>query len=109
MPTYEYLCESCGARFDRFQKMSDDPLTVCPTCAGHVHRVLHATGILFKGSGFYKTDSKASSSASVAPASSDAAPAASSASSTPASSTPASSGSSAPSKATTTPAAASAE
>ena len=68
MPTYQYLCESCGHRFDIFQHFADAPLTTCPNCSGQIHRVLFPAGIVFKGSGFYKTDSRgASSAASVAP------------------------------------------
>ena len=63
MPTYEYLCESCGHRFEIFQHISDAPLTTCPNCSGHIHRVLFPAGIVFKGSGFYKTDSRGTSSA----------------------------------------------
>lgn len=63
MPTYEYLCESCGHRFEIFQHISDAPLTTCPNCSGHIHRVLFPAGIVFKGSGFYKTDSRGASSA----------------------------------------------
>jgi putative FmdB family regulatory protein len=62
MPTYEYECSSCGADFDVFQSMSDAPLTVCPTCGKAVKRKINGgTGIIFKGSGFYKNDSRKSS------------------------------------------------
>jgi putative FmdB family regulatory protein len=64
MPTYEYVCSSCGADFDVFQSMSDAPLKVCPTCGNAVRRKINGgTGIIFKGSGFYKNDSRKSSSA----------------------------------------------
>jgi putative FmdB family regulatory protein len=64
MPTYEYVCASCGSDFDVFQSMSDTPLKVCPTCGGSVRRKINGgTGIIFKGSGFYKNDSRKSSSA----------------------------------------------
>lgn len=56
MPTYEYLCQTCNHRFETWQKMTDDPLTECPECGGHIRRVLFPAGIVFKGSGFYKTD-----------------------------------------------------
>ena len=56
MPTYEYLCNHCSHRFETWQKMSDDPLTTCPKCGQHIRRVLFPAGIVFKGSGFYKTD-----------------------------------------------------
>ena len=56
MPTYEYLCQSCSHRFETWQKMTDEPLTVCPECGAHIRRVLFPAGVVFKGSGFYKTD-----------------------------------------------------
>ena len=56
MPTYEYACSTCHHRFEAWQKMSDEPLTICPECGAHVRRVLYPAGIVFKGSGFYKTD-----------------------------------------------------
>jgi len=61
MPTYEYLCQACGARFDAWQKITDDPIETCPTCGDHVHRVLYPVGLVFKGSGFYKTDNRGGS------------------------------------------------
>ncbi len=56
MPTYEYLCRECSHRFETWQKMADEPLTICPECGGPIRRVLYPAGIVFKGSGFYKTD-----------------------------------------------------
>ena len=56
MPLYEYQCESCSARFERIQKFSDPPETVCPTCGGPVRKLLSSPAIQFKGSGFYITD-----------------------------------------------------
>jgi len=56
MPTYEYLCKQCTHRFEAVQKMIDEPLTICPECGGAIRRVLFPAGIVFKGSGFYKTD-----------------------------------------------------
>jgi putative regulatory protein, FmdB family len=56
MPTYEYLCSTCSHRFETWQKMTDEPLTQCPECGHHIHRVLFPAGIVFKGSGFYSTD-----------------------------------------------------
>jgi len=56
MPTYEYLCRHCGHRFEAWQKMTDDPLTVCPKCGDAIHRVLYPAGIVLKGSGFYRTE-----------------------------------------------------
>ncbi len=68
MPTYDYACEDCGHRFEIRQSFSEDPLTVCPECSGHIRRVIHPSGIIFKGSGWYITDSRDTSSAA-APAS----------------------------------------
>ena len=56
MPTYEYLCRTCSHRFETLQKMTDDPLTTCPECGENIRRVLFPAGVVFKGSGFYKTD-----------------------------------------------------
>jgi putative FmdB family regulatory protein len=56
MPTYEYQCRTCSHRFETWQKMTDEPLTICPECGGPIRRVLFPAGIVFKGSGFYKTD-----------------------------------------------------
>jgi putative FmdB family regulatory protein len=56
MPTYEYLCQACSHRFETWQKMVEEPLTTCPKCGEHIRRVLYPAGIVFKGSGFYKTD-----------------------------------------------------
>ena len=60
MPTYEYACKSCGEHHDVVQKFGDDPLTECPSCGGPVRKVFGAVGVVFKGSGFYKTDSRTS-------------------------------------------------
>jgi putative FmdB family regulatory protein len=56
MPTYEYLCRTCSHRFETLQKMTDEPLTTCPECGGNIRRVFFPAGVVFKGSGFYKTD-----------------------------------------------------
>ena len=56
MPTYEYACTDCSHRFETRQRMTDDPITACPECNGSIYRVLFPVGIVFKGSGFYKTD-----------------------------------------------------
>ena len=58
VPIYEYQCDTCGLRFERRQRMSDEPLKDCPECDGHVHRVIQPVGVIFKGSGFYITDSR---------------------------------------------------
>jgi putative FmdB family regulatory protein len=64
MPTYEYVCKSCGDRLEVQQRFTDDPLTECPTCEGPLRKVFGNVGIAFKGSGFYKTDSRSGSSSS---------------------------------------------
>src|SRR3982750_1590516 len=66
MPTYVYACDSCGAQFEQFQSFKDEPLRTCPSCAGALRRVFQPVGIVFKGSGWYITDSRKSSSATVA-------------------------------------------
>jgi putative FmdB family regulatory protein len=58
MPLYEYRCAECGVRFELHQHFDDAPLTVCPECGGEVHRLIGPAGIVFKGSGFYSTDSR---------------------------------------------------
>ena len=63
MPLYDYQCNQCGHRFEVRQGIKEDPLTVCPQCGGPVRRVIHPVGIVFKGSGFYITDSRKASSA----------------------------------------------
>jgi putative FmdB family regulatory protein len=60
MPTYEYVCQSCGTHVEVYQRFSDEPLTVCGACGGPLRKVFHPAGILFKGSGFYVTDSRSS-------------------------------------------------
>ena len=70
MPTYDYRCRDCGHEFEIQQSFSDDALTVCPVCQGNLRKVFGAVGISFKGSGFYKTDSRSSSSSSDGSASS---------------------------------------
>jgi len=62
MPTYEYECQECGFRFERFQNMTDEPIKRCPKCNGHVKRLIGpGAGIIFKGSGFYATDYRSKS------------------------------------------------
>lgn len=60
MPTYQYQCRDCGHGFEQFQKFSDDPLTDCPECDGTVQRIIQNVGVVFKGSGWYITDSRKS-------------------------------------------------
>ncbi|HET8621710.1 MAG TPA: FmdB family zinc ribbon protein [Acidimicrobiales bacterium] len=64
MPTYEYRCRECGEHLEVVQSFSDDPLTECPACTGPLRKVFNSVGIAFKGSGFYKNDSRSSSSSS---------------------------------------------
>ncbi|HYZ99346.1 MAG TPA: FmdB family zinc ribbon protein [Acidimicrobiales bacterium] len=58
MPKYEYRCRNCGEQLEVVQSFSDDPLTECPACGGLLRKVFQPVGIAFKGSGFYKTDSR---------------------------------------------------
>ena len=58
MPTYQYACTECGHSFEQFQSFTDDALTVCPECEGRLRKVFNAVGVVFKGSGFYRTDSR---------------------------------------------------
>ncbi|MBY6437867.1 FmdB family transcriptional regulator [Rhodococcus kroppenstedtii] len=64
MPTYSYACTECDNRFDIVQSFSDDSLTVCPQCSGKLRKLFNTVGIVFKGSGFYRNDSRGSSSSS---------------------------------------------
>jgi putative FmdB family regulatory protein len=61
VPTYQYSCTECGHFFEAVQSFSEDSLTVCPECSGRLRKVYNAVGVVFKGSGFYRTDSRASS------------------------------------------------
>lgn len=63
MPTYQYACTECGHAFEQFQSFSDDALTVCPECEGRLRKVYNAVGVVFKGSGFYRTDSRGTAAA----------------------------------------------
>lgn len=69
MPTYEYECQACHERLEAVQSFSDPALSVCPRCGGELRKVFSSVGIVFKGSGFYKTDARSTSSASTVPAS----------------------------------------
>lgn len=83
MPTYSYACTECSNRFDIVQSFTDDTLTVCSECSGKLRKLFNSVGIVFKGSGFYRTDSRGSGGTASEPAKSDSS---ASASSTPASS-----------------------
>ena len=68
MPTYQYACTECDHRFDAIQSFSDPSLTECPVCGGKLRKVFSSVGIVFKGSGFYRTDSRSGSGSAVAKA-----------------------------------------
>lgn len=108
MPTYSYACTECDNRFDIVQSFSDDSLTVCPQCTGKLRKLFNSVGIVFKGSGFYRTDSRGGSSTaseSAGESKSDSAPAKTE--STPAKAASSSDSSSSSSSSSTTKAAAS--
>ena len=65
MPKYQYQCKACGEALEVQQSFSDDALTICPNCGGDLRKVFNAVGVVFKGSGFYKTDSRSGSSSSI--------------------------------------------
>ncbi|MFD4252756.1 MULTISPECIES: FmdB family zinc ribbon protein [Amycolatopsis] len=102
MPTYQYACKECGHRFEAVQSFSDASLTECPECTGPLRKLYGAVGVIFKGSGFYRTDSRSSSSSS----SSKSSTSSSSSSSTSSESKSSSASSSSSSSGTTTTAAA---
>lgn len=90
MPTYQYACTECGHAFEQFQSFSDDALTECPECSGRLRKLFNAVGVVFKGSGFYRTDSRSGSSAGSSSGSGSTSSSGDSSSTTPAaSSTPA--------------------
>jgi len=64
VPTYQYACTECSHSFEQFQSFSDDALTECPECEGRLRKLFNAVGVVFKGSGFYRTDSRASNGSS---------------------------------------------
>ena len=66
MPTYQYACTACDHRLDAVQSFSDASLTVCPVCSGSLRKVFSSVGIVFKGSGFYRTDSRVGAGSTVA-------------------------------------------
>ena len=71
MPTYQYVCTECGGQIEAVQKFTDDPLTVHDACGGRLRKVFSPVGIVFKGSGFYRTDSRKGPAAAVNASSSD--------------------------------------
>jgi putative FmdB family regulatory protein len=80
VPTYQYVCTECGDQVEAVQKFTDDPLTVCDNCGGKLRKVFSPVGIVFKGSGFYRTDSRSGSSSSTVSSSSSSADSSSSSS-----------------------------
>ena len=70
MPTYQYACTECGHAFEQVQSFSDDALTTCPQCQGRLRKLFNAVGVVFKGSGFYRTDSRSGTSSTDTAASS---------------------------------------
>jgi len=64
VPTYQYACTECGHAFEQFQSFSDDALTECPECRGRLRKLFNAVGVVFKGSGFYRNDSRGTSTTS---------------------------------------------
>ena len=71
MPTYQYACTECGEHLEAVQSFSDDPLTVCPACQGRLRKVFNSVGVVFKGSGFYRNDSRKTSTSAESSSSSD--------------------------------------
>ena len=70
MPTYQYACTDCDHAFEQVQSFSEDSLTTCPQCEGRLRKIFNAVGVVFKGSGFYRTDNRADSKSSSATTSS---------------------------------------
>ena len=66
MPTYQYACTECSHAFEQFQSFSDDALSECPRCEGRLRKLFNAVGVVFKGSGFYRTDSRSTSTSGTA-------------------------------------------
>lgn len=111
MPTYQYACTECGHAFEQVQKFSDDALTQCPVCHGKLRKLFNAVGVVFKGSGFYRNDSRGTDTSSSAGTSTSSSSSGSSGSSSSDSSSPStsaksdtSSSSSSTSSSTSTPA-----
>ena len=64
MPTYQYACTACGHQLEAVQSFADEPLTECPACEGRLRKLFSSVGVVFKGSGFYRTDSRAKATSS---------------------------------------------
>jgi putative FmdB family regulatory protein len=71
VPTYQYACTACGHALEAVQSFSDEPLTVCPECDGKLRKLFSSVGIVFKGSGFYRNDSRGEKTSTAPAASSD--------------------------------------
>lgn len=84
MPTYAYACKDCGHAFDIQQSFTDDSLTVCPECRGNLRKKFNSVGVVFKGSGFYRTDSRSAANSIPAASSTGASDSASASSDSPA-------------------------
>ncbi|MBC6450239.1 FmdB family zinc ribbon protein [Actinokineospora xionganensis] len=102
MPTYQYACTACEHRFDAVQSFTDAALSECPECAGRLRKLYGSVGVVFKGSGFYRTDSRSGSSATAPAATAAATPAKSESSATTSASTSSTSSTSSSTASTTT-------
>jgi putative FmdB family regulatory protein len=67
VPTYQYACTACGHQLEAVQSFTDEPLTVCPACEGRLRKLFSSVGVVFKGSGFYRTDSRSATKKDAAP------------------------------------------
>ncbi|MBY8857895.1 FmdB family transcriptional regulator [Nocardia sp. CA2R105] len=105
MPTYSYQCTQCGDKFDIVQKFTDDALSTCEKCDGKLRKLFNSVGIVFKGSGFYRTDSRSGSTTASEPAKAEASSSSSSSNSSSDGSSSSLSSSSTSSTATSSPAA----
>ena len=106
MPTYSYACTECDNRFDAVQAFTDDALTTCPECSGRLRKLFNSVGVVFKGSGFYRTDSREAAKSSVKSDSSSSSSSEKTSSSSDSSSSSSTSSTSSSSPSTSTPAAA---
>lgn len=82
MPTYQYACTACGHQLEAVQSFADEPLTECPACEGRLRKLFGSVGVVFKGSGFYRTDSRSAEKSKSSSSSSSTTPSSSSSSST---------------------------
>jgi putative FmdB family regulatory protein len=103
VPTYQYACTECDHAFEQFQSFSEDSLSVCPRCEGRLRKVFNAVGVVFKGSGFYRTDNRSESKSSSSSSATESGGSSSSSDGGSASSPGSSSGDASGSKTTTSP------